>query len=51
MVPEARALYDARYLVPPEMRMLSSDGCKMAVNGVSIPPAPTPGTKRWREAI
>jgi hypothetical protein len=33
------------------MLLSSSGGWKMAVNGVGIPSAPTPGTEWWREDI
>jgi hypothetical protein len=50
-VKEAWALYHARYPVPPDMRLPSSGGWKMAMNGIGIPPPPTPGTERWKDAI
>jgi hypothetical protein len=33
------------------MRLPSSDGWKMAVNGIGVPPPPKPGTDQWRDAI
>jgi hypothetical protein len=45
------ALYDARYLVPPDMRLLSSGGWKMAVNRVGIPPAAMSGMERLHKEI
>jgi hypothetical protein len=50
-VPEAWALYHARYPVPPDMRLPSSGGWKMAVNGIGVPPPPKPGTDQGRDAI
>ncbi|KAK1681808.1 hypothetical protein QYE76_042656 [Lolium multiflorum] len=50
-VAEAWALYHARYPVPPDMRLPSSGGWKMAVNGIGIPPPPKPGTDQWRDGI
>jgi hypothetical protein len=47
-VAEAWSLYGARHKVP---RPPSSGGWKMAVNGIGILPAPTPGTNRWRDEI
>ncbi|KAK1696766.1 hypothetical protein QYE76_013463 [Lolium multiflorum] len=49
-VAEAWALYRAGYPVPPDMRLPSSGGWRMAVNGIGVPPPP-PGTDRWRDAI
>jgi hypothetical protein len=33
------------------MRLPSSGSWKMAVNGIGVPPPPTPGTERWKDAI
>jgi hypothetical protein len=49
-VAEACALYRTGYPVPPDMRLPSSGGWRMAVNGVGVPP-PSQGTERWRDAI
>ena len=43
-VGQAWALYEVRYPVPPDMRLPSSGGWKMADNGIGIPPPPSPGT-------
>jgi hypothetical protein len=47
-VKEAWALYHTGYPVPPDMRLPSSGGWKIVVNGIDIPP---PGTERWKDAI
>jgi hypothetical protein len=44
-------MYEAWYHVLPNMRMPRSGGWKMAVNGIFIPPEPTPGMNRWRDEI
>lgn len=49
-VAEAWALYRAGYPVLPDMRLLSSGGWRMAVNGVGVRPPPQ-GTEHWRDAI
>jgi hypothetical protein len=33
------------------MRLPSSGGWKMAVNGIGVPPPPKPKTDQWRDAI
>ena len=50
-VAQAWALYDARYPVPPDIRLPSSGGWKMATNGIGIPPPPTLRTQRWQDEI
>ncbi|KAK1616134.1 hypothetical protein QYE76_021651 [Lolium multiflorum] len=50
-VAEAWALYHTRYPVPLDMRLPSSSGWKMVVNGIGVPPPPKPGTDQWRDGI
>ena len=50
-VGEAWAIYDARYPVPPDMRLPSGGAWKMAPNGIGVPLPPTPDTQRWRDEI
>jgi hypothetical protein len=50
-VKEAWALYRPGYPVPPDMRLPSSGGWKMAVNGIGVPLPPSPGIERWMDAI
>ena len=50
-VPQAWALYRAGYPVPPDMRLPSSGGWRMAVNGIGVPPPLSLGMERWRDAI
>ncbi|XP_071678350.1 uncharacterized protein [Lolium perenne] len=50
-VAEAWALYHARYPVPPDMRLPSNGGWKMAVNGIGVPPPPKPRMDQWWDAV
>ena len=50
-VAEVWALYHVGYPIPPDMRLPSSGGWRMAVNGIGIPPPPSPGTECWRDSI
>jgi hypothetical protein len=45
-VAEAWQLYRSRYSVPPDLSLPNIGGWKMDINGISIPPAPTRGSKR-----
>jgi hypothetical protein len=50
-VAEAWAMYRAGYPVPPDMRLPSNSGWKMAVNSVGVPTPPREGAERWKKMI